>query len=333
MSVKASTWAWEMPLKGNEKLVLLALADHADDAGQCWPGLERIAEKCGISRASVIEHLNKLTEIQIISRKKMHDENGYRRSNLYVLNLNQSQESILRNIENLSPEILRRKNLRRENLRRNFESLSPDFRESNVQNLDGNIINRHKATIIEPSIKNIIKSLPIEEEGILPSEPESLPRPPEKPKKKKQKKAELTSEQLADFKKLYEFYPRHVSEEQAKITFQKIHPPPELLEKMFSAIANQIREREVKARCGMWQADWKHLSTWLNGKNWTDEVNLSEEYWKNESAKRNGKTNFNSGRKSAVERRAEFYDDLTQRITGEGIDELRGTGLLPAPMD
>lgn len=31
MSVKASTWAWEMPLKSGEKLVLLALADKVND--------------------------------------------------------------------------------------------------------------------------------------------------------------------------------------------------------------------------------------------------------------------------------------------------------------
>ena len=47
------TWAWEQAVRGNEKLVLLALADHADDAGVCWPGVRRVAHKTGIHYGTV----------------------------------------------------------------------------------------------------------------------------------------------------------------------------------------------------------------------------------------------------------------------------------------
>lgn len=34
----------------SETLVLLALADHADDHGECWPSMQRIAEKARVQR-------------------------------------------------------------------------------------------------------------------------------------------------------------------------------------------------------------------------------------------------------------------------------------------
>ena len=42
--------AWQVEgLTASEKLVLVALADRADDAGSCWPSLADIARRCCIS--------------------------------------------------------------------------------------------------------------------------------------------------------------------------------------------------------------------------------------------------------------------------------------------
>ncbi len=41
MSVAATQWAWRQALKPAAKLVLLALADRANDAGECWPSVHR----------------------------------------------------------------------------------------------------------------------------------------------------------------------------------------------------------------------------------------------------------------------------------------------------
>lgn len=49
MSLAAQVWAWEQPLEGTAKLVLLCLAEHADAEGRCWPSVARIAQRCGIS--------------------------------------------------------------------------------------------------------------------------------------------------------------------------------------------------------------------------------------------------------------------------------------------
>jgi hypothetical protein len=40
------------------RLVLLALADHCDHEGYAWPSVERLAQKCGLSRRTVQRALN-----------------------------------------------------------------------------------------------------------------------------------------------------------------------------------------------------------------------------------------------------------------------------------
>lgn len=54
MSVKVSSWVWEhSKTTMGHRLVALALADAANDDGRCWPGIESIAAKARVSRATV----------------------------------------------------------------------------------------------------------------------------------------------------------------------------------------------------------------------------------------------------------------------------------------
>ena len=50
MSIKIMQWVWDDgPQEATELLVLLAMADIADDEGLCWPSIARIARKCRMS--------------------------------------------------------------------------------------------------------------------------------------------------------------------------------------------------------------------------------------------------------------------------------------------
>ncbi len=60
MSVKVMSAVWELNLPQNQKLVLLAFADHADDDGVCYPSVGRIAWKTGISERQVQRIVKKL---------------------------------------------------------------------------------------------------------------------------------------------------------------------------------------------------------------------------------------------------------------------------------
>lgn len=60
MSVRIMTAAWAVDLPAGDKLVLLALADCANDEGRCWPGLASLSTKTGKCRRSLQESLRAL---------------------------------------------------------------------------------------------------------------------------------------------------------------------------------------------------------------------------------------------------------------------------------
>lgn len=60
MSVRVMSAAWAADLPAGDKLVLLALADCANDEGRCWPGLATLCEKTGRCKRSLQESLRAL---------------------------------------------------------------------------------------------------------------------------------------------------------------------------------------------------------------------------------------------------------------------------------
>jgi hypothetical protein len=61
MSVRLMSAVWELDLPPGEKLVLLALADQANDEGrQCWPAVSTIARKSGQGERTVRRALSDL---------------------------------------------------------------------------------------------------------------------------------------------------------------------------------------------------------------------------------------------------------------------------------
>ncbi|PAV02622.1 hypothetical protein CBG25_09785 [Arsenophonus sp. ENCA] len=74
------------------KLVLLKLADHANDEGICWPSYESIAKQCEISKRTVIRHIAELEKqglVQVFQRER--NGHHHNQSNKYVLRLSNSQ--------------------------------------------------------------------------------------------------------------------------------------------------------------------------------------------------------------------------------------------------
>ncbi|WP_406937232.1 helix-turn-helix domain-containing protein [Arsenophonus apicola] len=86
------------------KLVLLKLADHANDEGICWPSYESIAKQCEISKRTVIRHIAELEKqglVQVFQRER--NGHHHNQSNKYVLRLNNSQ-SLSPNPETKKPK-------------------------------------------------------------------------------------------------------------------------------------------------------------------------------------------------------------------------------------
>ena len=67
------------------KLVLIKLADNANDLGECWPSYQHIADQCEISRRSVITHVNKLEEMGFLKKKYRKGNEKPNSSNVFTL--------------------------------------------------------------------------------------------------------------------------------------------------------------------------------------------------------------------------------------------------------
>lgn len=81
------TQVWkEQNTSGSERLVLLALADIANDDGVCWPSMTTLARKCNLSRRYIIDMLASLEQRKYIQRSKRRDAAGDPTSNIYRLN-------------------------------------------------------------------------------------------------------------------------------------------------------------------------------------------------------------------------------------------------------
>ena len=87
MSVRASTWAWRQPVKSTERLLLVALADMADDHGVCWPSVATLAGRCKKSTRTVQRALQTLASANLLRCEQRQRADGSSTSNRYVLRL------------------------------------------------------------------------------------------------------------------------------------------------------------------------------------------------------------------------------------------------------
>lgn len=63
MSIKVMNMVWERSTqRGNKLLLLLAIADHADDTGKAYPGIERLALKIRTTERTVYSLISELEE-------------------------------------------------------------------------------------------------------------------------------------------------------------------------------------------------------------------------------------------------------------------------------
>lgn len=71
MSIKLMSDAWSTPLPAMQKLVLLAIADCANDEGLAWPSVATIAKKSGCNERTVQRNLRALEEAGLLIREEV----------------------------------------------------------------------------------------------------------------------------------------------------------------------------------------------------------------------------------------------------------------------
>lgn len=70
-----------------KRLVLLAVANHANARGYCWPGIASLAGSTGLGRSTVFRTLTDLENEGLLERRTRRRPDGSRTSNVYRLNL------------------------------------------------------------------------------------------------------------------------------------------------------------------------------------------------------------------------------------------------------
>lgn len=71
--------AWKLALKSSPKLVLISLADQADDDGWCFPSIQSLMNRTGLSERAVQMQLNELEGMgAIIRHRRRHATTVYR---------------------------------------------------------------------------------------------------------------------------------------------------------------------------------------------------------------------------------------------------------------
>ena len=72
-------------LDSNKKLIMLSLADNANDEGYCYPSLNTIVSKTSLSKKTVIKHIKELQEKNLLLSQKRSRKNGGRYSSIYII--------------------------------------------------------------------------------------------------------------------------------------------------------------------------------------------------------------------------------------------------------
>uniref|UniRef100_UPI003AFAA040 helix-turn-helix domain-containing protein n=1 Tax=Pantoea anthophila TaxID=470931 RepID=UPI003AFAA040 len=67
MSRAATDWAWSLDLKASQKLLLLSLADRADEYHCCYPSIMRLVNDTGLDRKTIGKWINQMIEEGLLS--------------------------------------------------------------------------------------------------------------------------------------------------------------------------------------------------------------------------------------------------------------------------
>ena len=105
-------WAWEQVLPPVPKLLLMALADAADDEGGCWPAIRTLATKSCLSTRTVQRILKGFEESGVLVVSPRFTPTGRQTSSFYRLEIARRGESAAgkdprcQEGDNLSPSAL-----------------------------------------------------------------------------------------------------------------------------------------------------------------------------------------------------------------------------------
>ena len=98
MSIRALNWAFDVvdhdDLNATLKLVLITLANYADENDETYPKQITIAKKVKLTRQTVCSSLRKLEDLGLVSQTHRYHNDGTQRSSIYRLHVPTQLNSI-----------------------------------------------------------------------------------------------------------------------------------------------------------------------------------------------------------------------------------------------
>lgn len=67
MSRAATDWAWGLELKASQKLLMLSLADRADESHCCYPSIQRLVKDTGMDRKTIGKWIGQMIDDGLIT--------------------------------------------------------------------------------------------------------------------------------------------------------------------------------------------------------------------------------------------------------------------------
>ena len=240
--------AIEDGITAHEKLVLIALADMADDDGICWPAMKKVAKKSLCSKRTAQRAIGRFEDMQILSKTERPKEQKRNDSNLYQLDfmaLIHMTNSVLRG-DTVSPT-------GRQSDTHRGDTVSPTGRQSDTQvgdTVTPETINK------EPT--NRTYQEPITGTGAASAAV-----------------SETAGELFEQFRAAYPASRRKTEVKQARSQFtaalKKVDSPQVLIDAA-AAYANwcQVQGTEPRYIKGMWR--------WLRDERWMDEYEANQQF-------------------------------------------------------
>lgn len=237
-------------LKGNEKLLMLAIADNANDSGVAFPSWNSLMTKTSMSKGSVSKWLRELENKGLIFRVSRNRKNGSRTSNKYLIYpydnkmlLDEEELDIFIEHFNQSSEVELVQDL---NMPSSTFELGNRGQSSEVEHL-------------KPSLNFNRKNKP------------SL-------KEKKEK----------DFQKFWQAYPRKIAKAKAKTAFMRLYKEMPNIEELLSILERHKASKQWKQSDGKYiphATTWLNQQRWEDEVEEEVELDLTQFGFGTEDAK------------------------------------------------
>ena len=82
MSIRYTNAVWKTNLNQTEKIIMLALADYANESGECFPSIQALEKKCSVSDRTIQRTIVKLIQKNLLKILKRNA-----RSSIYFLSM------------------------------------------------------------------------------------------------------------------------------------------------------------------------------------------------------------------------------------------------------